>query len=61
MPRGYREIFMYLKEKALRGAEVMRSALSWLLPHTESLLPNKTEAVNEALLVPGLLQWLYLI
>lgn len=39
----------------------MRAVLPWLLPHAESLLPNKTEAVIEALSVPGLLQWLYLI
>ena len=53
MPRGYGGIFTYLKEKALRGAEIMRAAL---LPHAESLLPNKTEAVTEALSTPGLLQ-----
>lgn len=58
MLRSYRVTFTYLKEKALQGAEVMRALL---LPRAESLLPNKTEAVIEALLLPELLQSLYLI
>lgn len=53
--------FTYWKEKALQGAEVMSAALLQLLPHSASLLPNKTEAVIEALSVPRLFQWLYLI
>lgn len=61
MPCGDKGIFTYLKDKALRGAEVMRAGPPRLLPRAESPLPNKTEALIEALSAPALLQWLYSI